>query len=98
MVIEPLRGYHKDPVAVLDFESLYPSIMRAFNICISTYIKNVDKIWPTEMVSPVPERERENILGVRVRMNEGDYVHQKKILKTGIETHPRCVLSHLFDV
>lgn len=37
-VIDPVRGYHKDPVGVLDFESLYPSIMRAYNICISTFI------------------------------------------------------------
>ena len=42
-VIDPVRGYHKDPVAVLDFESLYPSIMQAFNICISTYIHTYAK-------------------------------------------------------
>lgn len=46
-VIDPIRGYHKDPVTVLDFESLYPSIMRAFNICVSTFIKSYD---PTEEV------------------------------------------------
>lgn len=42
-VIDPMRGYHKDPVAVLDFESLYPSIMRAYNICISTFIKTYNE-------------------------------------------------------
>jgi DNA polymerase delta subunit 1 len=46
-VIEPIRGLHSDPIAVLDFESLYPSIMRAFNICVSTFIKIYD---PTEEV------------------------------------------------
>lgn len=38
-VIEPTRGYHRDPVAVLDFESLYPSIMLAYNMCVSTLIQ-----------------------------------------------------------
>ena len=37
-VIEPIKGYHRDPVAVLDFESLYPSIMLAYNMCVSTMI------------------------------------------------------------
>jgi DNA polymerase elongation subunit (family B) len=42
-VIEPSRGYHRDPVAVLDFESLYPSIMLAYNICVSTLIGVFDE-------------------------------------------------------
>lgn len=50
-VVDPIRGYHKDPVAVLDFESLYPSIMRAYNICISTYVGSFSTVpegcaWP----------------------------------------------------
>jgi DNA polymerase elongation subunit (family B) len=37
-VIEPCRGYYTDPVVTLDFASLYPSIMRAWNICYTTLV------------------------------------------------------------
>jgi DNA polymerase delta subunit 1 len=40
VVIEPVRGYYTDPVATLDFASLYPSIMMAHNLCYSTLIPN----------------------------------------------------------
>lgn len=45
-VIEPIRGYYTDPIATLDFSSLYPSIMIAHNLCYTTLIqKNVkDKL------------------------------------------------------
>lgn len=32
-VIEPVSGFYQDPVSVMDFESLYPSIMIYFNLC-----------------------------------------------------------------
>lgn len=38
-VIEPTPGYHEQPVACLDFMSLYPSIMIEQNICFSTIIR-----------------------------------------------------------
>lgn len=31
-VIEPKKGYYTDPIATLDFTSLYPSIMMAHNL------------------------------------------------------------------
>ncbi len=37
-VKDPLRGYWKFPLASLDFASLYPSIMIAYNICYSTAV------------------------------------------------------------
>ena len=37
-VIEPSVGFYKDPIATLDFASLYPSIMMAHNLCYSTLI------------------------------------------------------------
>jgi DNA polymerase delta subunit 1 len=35
-VIEPIKGYYDEPIATLDFASLYPSIMMAHNLCYST--------------------------------------------------------------
>ena len=35
-VIEPKKGIYKNVVLLLDFNSLYPSIIREFDICFST--------------------------------------------------------------
>ena len=37
-VIEPIKGYYSEPVATLDFSSLYPSIMQAHNLCYTTLL------------------------------------------------------------
>ena len=37
-VIEPKRAFYEEPVATLDFASLYPSIMQAYNLCYSTLL------------------------------------------------------------
>lgn len=44
----PIPGLH-DFVMVLDFASLYPSIIQAYNICLSTYIDEMDKSVPDSM-------------------------------------------------
>ncbi|KAJ1352810.1 hypothetical protein KIN20_009233 [Parelaphostrongylus tenuis] len=38
-VIEPMRGFYNEPIATLDFASLYPSIMIAHNLCYTTLLK-----------------------------------------------------------
>lgn len=38
-VIEPIRGYYTEPIATLDFSSLYPSIMIAHNLCYTTLLR-----------------------------------------------------------
>jgi DNA polymerase elongation subunit (family B) len=35
-VLDPIRGFHTDPVVTLDLQSLYPTIIRFYNICYST--------------------------------------------------------------
>jgi DNA polymerase elongation subunit (family B) len=37
-VLPPLKGAYFEPITVCDFASLYPSIMRAHNLCFSTII------------------------------------------------------------
>nr|WBY51160.1 DNA polymerase catalytic subunit [Monodontid alphaherpesvirus 2] len=35
-VLDPAAGFHVDPVVVMDFASLYPSIIQAHNLCFTT--------------------------------------------------------------
>ena len=44
-VLEPIAGYYENPIIVLDFTSLYPSIIVRYSYCITTQIGNVPKDW-----------------------------------------------------
>jgi DNA polymerase zeta len=45
LTLEPeSKFYSQDPVAVLDFQSLYPSVIIAFNICFTTCLGRVEQI------------------------------------------------------
>ncbi|EGG13498.1 DNA polymerase delta catalytic subunit [Cavenderia fasciculata] len=42
-VIDPQVGFYDEPIATLDFTSLYPSIMMAHNLCYTTLLTAADK-------------------------------------------------------
>ncbi|KAJ1724305.1 DNA polymerase zeta, partial [Coemansia erecta] len=44
LVLEPQSSYYTDPVVVLDFQSLYPSVMIAYNYCYSTCLGSLEDI------------------------------------------------------
>jgi len=41
-VLDPIKNYYQVPIATLDFASLYPSIMQAYNLCYSTLVNPGD--------------------------------------------------------
>lgn len=51
-VLEAKQGYYREPVATLDFASLYPSIMMAHNLCYSTLLPR-DRSTGSVVCSPV---------------------------------------------
>ncbi|CAF1143805.1 unnamed protein product [Adineta ricciae] len=44
LTLEPISSIYFTPIAVLDFQSLYPSIMMAYNICYSTCLGRIDQL------------------------------------------------------
>lgn len=44
LTLEPESKFYTDPMAVLDFQSLYPSVIIAYNICFTTCLGRVDSI------------------------------------------------------
>jgi DNA polymerase elongation subunit (family B) len=44
LTLEPESKFYTEPVAILDFQSLYPSVIIAFNICYTTCLGRVESI------------------------------------------------------
>jgi DNA polymerase elongation subunit (family B) len=55
-VLHAHTGYYSEPVATLDFASLYPSIMMAHNLCYTTLVPacKVGSVVPKEDVAQAP--------------------------------------------
>lgn len=53
--MDPELDYYTDPVVVLDYQSLYPSIMIAYNYCFSTCLGRLDEMVKAELVGDCVE-------------------------------------------
>ena len=69
--MEPLSAFYKGPLVVLDFQSLYPSVMIAYNYCYSTCLGRIadfqgqNKFGVTDLQRPVGllEKLQDHITG-----------------------------------
>lgn len=69
-VIEPKRGYYSDPIATLDFSSLYPSIIMAHNLCYTTLL-TPDKQNKYDLKTDEVTRTPSNSLFVKSTVRKG---------------------------
>ena len=85
LVMEPESGFYSDPVVVLDFQALYPSMIIAYNLCFSTCLGNAvpSKADVLGVSSYAPELRilRDLILQMLVTPNGVMYVPSKVIFE-----------------
>lgn len=48
LILEPESNFYKSPLIVLDFQSLYPSVMIAYNYCYSTLLGKLNGFSPSK--------------------------------------------------
>ncbi|KAK5778732.1 DNA-directed DNA polymerase delta POL3 PWA37_000649 [Arxiozyma heterogenica] len=103
-VIEPIRGYYDVPIATLDFNSLYPSIMMAHNLCYTTLCnkatverlnlkKDEDYIITPNGDYFVTEKKRKGILPIILEELLSARKRAKKDLKNEKDPFKRDVLN-----
>lgn len=61
LVFDPEKGLHKNYILVMDFNSLYPSIIQEFNICFTTVLRDAYNISHDEErdLPAIPDRDSE---------------------------------------
>ncbi|CDH17358.1 probable POL1-DNA-directed DNA polymerase alpha,180 KD subunit [Zygosaccharomyces bailii ISA1307] len=87
LVFEPEKGLHKNYVLVMDFNSLYPSIIQEFNICFTTVRRNLED---TDELPKVPSGDEDYGVLPRLLANLVQRRREvKRIMATETDPHKR---------
>ncbi|KTB23530.1 DNA polymerase alpha catalytic subunit A [Nakaseomyces glabratus] len=87
LVFDPEKGLHTNYVLVMDFNSLYPSIIQEFNICFTTVDRDVENI---DELPEVPSADKAQGVLPRLLANLVERRREvKKIMKTETDPHKR---------
>ena len=87
LVFDPEKGLHKNYVLVMDFNSLYPSIIQEFNICFTSVVRNLNNI---EELPEVPSDSGEQGVLPRLLANLVQRRREvKKLMATESDPHKR---------
>jgi DNA polymerase zeta len=62
LVMEPQSAFYSSPVLVLDFQSLYPSVMIAYNYCYSTFLGRITNWRGTSKMGFTEYKRQEGLL------------------------------------
>jgi DNA polymerase zeta len=54
LIMEPASAFYSSPLLVLDFQSLYPSVMIAYNYCYSTCLGRITEFQGANKFGVVP--------------------------------------------
>ncbi|KAG9311253.1 hypothetical protein JVU11DRAFT_8337 [Chiua virens] len=87
LIMEPLSAFYNGPLLVLDFQSLYPSIMIAYNYCYSTCLGRVadfqgrNKLGVTDLDLPPGLLEK---LQEHITISPNGIMYVKPIVRQGL--------------
>uniref|UniRef100_A0A0G4I0X9 DNA polymerase n=1 Tax=Chromera velia CCMP2878 TaxID=1169474 RepID=A0A0G4I0X9_9ALVE len=100
-VLDPKKGFYAEPIATLDFASLYPSIMMAHNLCYCTLVpRHMVKDFEKERVTTTPTgdtfvkaSERKGVLPLILEELLSARKHAKADMKTAQDELTKSVLN-----
>lgn len=85
LVMEPRSGFYFDPVVVLDFQSLYPSIIIAYNLCFSTCAGRLEHLQsPTAKLGVLEAYEQPHYRPEDLSVMPNEAIFLKRSKKPGI--------------